>query len=135
LPTLAAGMPGGSVCVAEAASLKDLLHSDIPKAGHDLKSVAKLAELAGPLFDTALAAYVLNPSKPGYGFEEVVLDQLAQPLAPAHGPDGAARQAAMVFALAEKLEKSLAADKALAKLLEEVEQPLMLVLAEMEKLG
>jgi DNA polymerase-1 len=54
----------------------------IAKIGHNLKySIIILNQdgihVKGPLFDTMIASYLINPNKPNHGFEEVTLEYLS----------------------------------------------------------
>jgi DNA polymerase-1 len=109
----------------------------IKKIGHDLKK-AKVALgrasviLSGLYFDSMLAAYLLNPSKPEYGLADVAWDYLARP---ALGPNLDNQSALnLIIKLKPKLESELR-EKSLEGLLNDLEMPLAEVLADMELNG
>lgn len=118
--------------------LKPVLENPaVKKIGHDLKKIkVSLAKesinLQGLYFDTMIAAYLTNPSKPGYGLADTAWDYL--------GGSGISENMSALEALdtiaklKEKLEKELQ-DKSLFKLFFELEMPLVEVLAEMELCG
>ncbi|WP_305786413.1 DNA polymerase I [Symbioplanes lichenis] len=129
-----------------------------PKIIHDAKP-AMLAlrahgwELAGLRSDTALAAYLAKPDQRAYDLTDLALRYLKRELrvdAPADGQldllagvsdEGAAEQNVMLRAratldLADTLTEELSRDEgASQRLLMEVEQPLEVVLGDMEHLG
>ena len=78
-------------------------------------------------FDTALAAYLLNPLSSGYPLDRLLAEQGVS----AETPE---QQSAAFPALCDALQKELTAAEMLT-LLKDVELPLALVLAEMEQLG
>ncbi len=143
------------VARALAPVLADL---KIKKVAHDLKTIEVLLHrfelpLAGPIFDTLLGAYLLDPESPSalkelarrelslelssydeatskqrgsqLGFDEVDLDRATS---------FAAAEAEATLALAERIEPRVAAE-GMGKLMEEIELPLSRVLAEMEWTG
>jgi len=108
----------------------------VKKTGHDLKktkvSLAKEGiRLEGLFFDTMLAAYLLNPSKPAYALADLALDYLGE--ASVDNPAGG-KAVDLICRLKPKLEKELE-EKTLEKLFRELEMPLEDVLAEMELAG
>ncbi|MBM3249343.1 MAG: DNA polymerase I [Candidatus Omnitrophica bacterium] len=123
---------------AKGAALKKILEDEgIRKISHDLKKakVALAAEglaLAGLYFDTMIAAYLLDPSKSGYGLDDVSWEHLGEPA----GLKGAHQESALGFIrkLKPKLEKELK-EKELSGLFRDLEMPLVEVLAEMELNG
>jgi DNA polymerase I-like protein with 3'-5' exonuclease and polymerase domains len=81
LRELVLGLGEGYFRVSEPAdNLKKTLEDPrVLKIGHDLKSIKRALEqdkinLAGLYFDTMIAAYLLNPSKSSYSFNDVVAD-------------------------------------------------------------
>jgi len=134
--------PGGVPIVAHGA--KELMRVLLP-AGVDV---------TGLVLDTAVAAYLLDPSAGRYGLADVVEAYLGTSLDPdapaaagqlaldrvddaADADDrarGAARQAAAVALLAGRLRPALEAER-LVRLHDEVECPLVRVLARMEVAG
>ncbi len=159
---LAFATPDGTTVFAARlfGPLTDLLiDRKVLKAAHDLKP-ALLAlhrahvEVAPPLFDTMIAAYLLNPNRRGHALDSVALDVLGYQLGtgqeekqkekptdlfePSNGGAAAAATAAeaaavtvkMVPVLKERLE-----EQGSLKLFEDVEMPLVPVLAEIERNG
>lgn len=126
------------------------------KTGHDLKtSIKKMAALGinlrGRLFDTMIASYLLDPSWRGHqSLEALAAEHLSLGLIPAgNGKKQAelnfsldadqsleflARRVDAIAALEGKFGNELV-DKGLNRLFEEVEMPLVRVLAEMERWG
>ena len=102
---------------------------------HDLKNTLHQLDLLGLphgnfIFDTALAAYDLNPSQSDYSIEKLSTNFLGSELPPM---DGGAR-AECVLALYPVLEAELK-DKGMDNLYSTVELPLCPVLYDMEKEG
>lgn len=119
-------------------SLKNILASPaIKKISHDLKkvkvSLSRLnIALAGLYFDTKIAAYLLNPSKPGYELIEVSWDYLGA----STGARITSNQEALglILKLTPRLESELR-EKSLFKLFCDLEMPLVEVLAQIELNG
>ncbi len=102
---------------------------DVLESARDLPAVA---------LDTQIAAYVLNAALRSQTLASICSErlELELPLDGAlGGADHAALQTAAVAAAREPLEADLGADAGLAKLLREVELPLIPVLASMEAAG
>ena len=104
----------------------------VPKRTHDGKALYKqlLANgcaPAGVTFDTALAAYLLNPLSSDYSLPRLLTEYsiTGEPDTPE----------AWFSALADTMETALAADPDSHKLLTDIELPLSLVLADMELCG
>ncbi|MFA5116228.1 MAG: DNA polymerase I [Candidatus Omnitrophota bacterium] len=122
-----------------SAQIKDIFPSvGIDKSGHDLKKLKTRAarqegcDLQALGFDTMIAAYLLNPSKPDYGLCEVAWDYLgcaidSRRLTPEAACD-------LIFRLRPVLEARLK-ETNLAKLFTDIEMPLVEVLADMELAG
>jgi DNA polymerase-1 len=115
-----------------------------PLVGHEVKPllVARLAEdPTGPAtavaFDTQIAAYILNAALRSQSIADVVAERLdqvlpdAKALVPAHR---AGIDALSALAVRPSLERDLE-DQRLARLFEELERPLIPVLARMEAVG
>lgn len=107
----------------------------VVKVGHDVKQQFKSAEraglsLAGPVFDVGVAAWLLDPNRRGYDFEDITTQVLGRTTLPA-GPEA---EPALVFELFRQIEPELSA-RGLDRLVSELEMPLVLVLAEMEERG
>ena len=138
-------------------SLLDLLkHPGRPKALHDLKPALLAAqrsgiELAPPWFDTMIATYLLNPNRRNYTLEAVALDVLGYHLGAAKAEkevrppadlfnhhDSSASDAAEAAAVITRLV-SILKDRLIEqgswRLFEDVEMPLVPVLAEIERNG
>ncbi len=98
--------------------------------------------LDGPLFDLGIASYVLDPSRPSHAVDELARHFLgvAPPAAAAHGDDARPDlsrlewEARTAYTLRPVLERALAEHDELA-LFRDVEMPLTLVLAAMERRG
>ncbi|WP_084956497.1 DNA polymerase I [Thermoactinospora rubra] len=139
---------------ADFAALSAWLASEAPKAVHDAKGPllalwAMGMDLRGLSCDTALAAYLAMPGQRTFELEELARRyvnrdlraeqaETAQPALFGDDEDAPAKdlalRAAAVRELADALEGFLA-KRGGAQLLEEVELPLLRVLAEMERAG
>jgi DNA polymerase-1 len=151
------------VCVGEVllghaevrAALGALLGEDgVEISAHDAKALMRGLAVMGIVFShlqigTAVAAYLVDPAGDQYLLEDLALRyagiELRSPDAPPPGqldltgagadPGGdAARRAAAVASLVEPLSAALAA-RGMSKLYDEVERPLVRVLAQMEDAG
>ncbi len=124
-----------TVTPLEAVCLMPILLSDAPAICHDLKSTLHtLDEMGLPsgnyVFDTALAAYNLNPSQSDYAVSKLATSYLA-----ATADDGdAAACAEMLWNLKDVLESELQT-KEMLTLYRDMELPLCSVLYRMEKEG
>ena len=141
------------------APLRELLADDaVRKVGHNIKYDMIVLERAGaPLggvhFDTSLASYVLDPGKRQHGLDILALDRFQAKLTTYAEVAGRGRNempfsevpletaaaysgedADYTLRLYGQLEADLDAH-AMLKLLEEIEMPLVPVLADMEKAG
>jgi DNA polymerase I len=154
---LAASGPDGRTVAADAGSagrLMDALSAaGRPLVGHDAKQLL-VAELdrrdpqgrdrsaeAGPLprvgFDTQIAAYVLNAALRSQSLADIAAERLGVEMPPAGtlgGRDHAAVQALAVAAVREPLGEALQ-QEGLTRLYDELELPLIPVLARMEATG
>ena len=136
----------GDVKVREALS-------SVPRSmAHDAKSFMRWMEKQGTrldslVLDTAIAAYLLNPSLSSYDFVDVCRAELALEVEDAKGASGqldfgdgpsvadsAAREAFVVSQLAASLQSSLNSSS-VGSLYHDVENPLVGVLARMEATG
>ena len=148
----------GAALLADAgvrAALSGLLGEDgVDVSAHDAKALMRGLAVMGVVFshlqlDTAIAAYLVDPAGDQYLLEDLALRyagiELRAPDAPPPGqldlsgggadPGGdAARRAAAVARLVEPLSAALAA-RGMSKLYDEVERPLVQVLARMEDAG
>ncbi len=141
------------------APLRELLaDEDVRKVGHNVKYDMHVLERAGaPLggvyFDTSLASYVLDPGKRQHGLDILALDRFQTKLTSYAEVAGSGRseipfpevslQAAALYSsedadytlrLYRRLKEDLEAH-AMLDLLEDIEMPLVPVLADMEKTG
>jgi len=104
----------------------------VQKRTHDGKALYKVLltsgfEPANVVFDTALAAYLLNPLSSDYSLSRLLTE---------YGVTGDTDTPEMWFsALADTMEEALQADPDSQKLLTDIELPLSLVLADMELCG
>ena len=113
------------------------LDPSIPKWLHGAKSALRAQELAGVVFDTELAAYLINPggrnlelTDLAQRFLEISLPDTAGGLFPAFNP----LLAGTIFELAPVLHKEMS-DRQLIDLYTDLEMPTMIELAEMERFG
>ena len=127
----------------------------IAKIGHNLKyDVLLLGQegiaVAGRLYDTMIAAYLLNPNKAGHSLEEVSFEYLAAKkksfvevlnkrksfaeVTIEEATAYAAEDAALSIELRDMLFRKLR-EEGLEKVYEDIEMPLIEVLAEMENSG
>lgn len=115
------------------AHLEPVFKSDcILKIGFDLKSICVLLEkfgvsLTGPFFDIMVAAYLLEPSAGKRSCSDIANIYLERNI---NSQVQACEQVCIKDALEEKLE-----EKNLRQLFEQVEMPLLRVLASMEHVG
>ncbi len=143
----------------EMAPLRALFaDASVEKVGHNLKYDMLVLEragaaLAGPLFDTMVASYVLDPGRRSHGLDDLALEILAHrtttyadvagkgrkeipfaevPLDEAR--DYACEDADLAWRLADRFRPQMA-EHALTKLFDELEMPLVPVLAAMERAG
>ena len=148
--------PGEAIVVpfGDAGPLLEGLSSgSIGAVGHDLKSLARALleqdyDLTAPLMDTALAAYILNPSQRTYDLAEIAervlglevvspdTEQTAGTLPFDSGPDVdlEGRRIEAVSRLADKLGEELT-ERDEDSLFADYELPLVPVLARMEHTG
>ena len=123
-------------------------------SAHDAKALIRglaifAVDLSGLLLDTAIAAYLVDPAGDQYLLEDLALRyagvDLARPDSPPPGQldlDGSApepgeeagRRAAAVARLVQPLSDALSA-RGMSRLYDEVERPLVRVLARMEQVG
>ena len=136
--------------------LKETLEDEtIPKIGHNLKYDMLILRpeginVKGVLYDTMVAAYLLNPNKPNHSLEEVGLEYLSHKKMPFSeilgkrhsfsevAVDEAVKYAAEDAELAMELKGILfekLRGEGLEKLYFDIEMPLIYVLADMEQAG
>ncbi len=135
-----------------------LASEKVQKIGHNLKyDYIILANaglpIRGPMFDTMIAAHVLDSTRPSFKLDSLAAEFLNRRCIPIADLIGrgknqitmdavpidvvtpyASEDADLSFRLADILEQKLAAEK-LTDLLQKLEMPLMPVLAEMERTG
>ena len=120
--------------------LKRLFDRAVPKTAHDVKPLMHRLLTAGIdadgfVFDTALAAYLLDATRGKYELPQLAQDYLHTPPAQEDDPDAQlAAQAVCVQRLQRVLSEKLEAE-GMTALLRELELPLCRVLAHMEHDG
>jgi DNA polymerase-1 len=120
------------------ANLKKVLSDPhIKKSGHDLKALKVYLYNEGVLldglyFDTLIAAYLVNPSRPGYDLNDLALEYSGALLKPEQ-LDGA-NAVVVIKGLISRLEDELS-KRSLLALFNDTEMPLVSVLARMESTG
>ena len=109
------------------ASVLPLLRADCPKIVHDLKSLPMdIDVIAGDITDVMLAAYAVNPQRPGFDSESLCIQE---------GIDGfQAHPATALRRLAEALDRQMR-DTQVDRVYREIELPLAYVLRDMEREG
>ena len=120
---LSAGISDSEACEA----VLPLLRADCPKALCDIKSMpVDLNDIRGDITDVMLAAYALNPQRPGFDAESLCAQE---------GVEGfQAHPATAVRRLAE-VEEKLLEQNGLTRIYREIELPLAYVLRDMEREG
>ena len=104
-----------------------LADSNLKKIAYDFKELARTKNFAGVVFDIALASYLIDPGNR--------LNQISEVLERWGLPNGSlSTNTASLFALKDKLSAELEVRGAL-KLLNDLEQPVSAVLADMERAG
>ncbi len=120
--------------------LKRLFDRAVPKTAHDVKPLMRRLLAAGIdadgfVFDTALAAYLLDATRGKYELPQLAQDYLHTPPAQEDDPDAQlAAQAVCVQRLQRVLSEKLEAE-GMTALLRDLELPLCRVLAHMEHDG
>ena len=104
-----------------------LADSMIEKISHDFKSLARTMDFNGVVFDTALASYLVDP-----GNRLTEIDEIMERWG--MGDASISAKAGALFPLREKLTAELQ-DRGALKLLEELEIPVSVSLAQMERYG
>ncbi|MCX5783153.1 MAG: DNA polymerase I [Elusimicrobia bacterium] len=118
---------------------KLILNPDVAKIGHDIKSALRYLNInLGDAvkincFDTALAAYCLNPAAAGFGFGATLWQYLGE-MVPPGGADKLLLENHFIWRLKDKLSSELK-EKGLWELFDGLEMPLMAILWHMEKTG
>lgn len=145
---LSAGLVNGVIArlVAEgrvaSPDTKALLHGLVPADSSLPAHLDPLDADPARLFDTAIAAYLLDSARSDFGDAYIADAYLGAPLPPAAGEDGAAKDALPAAALSAFVAR--AAREPLARALDthgsarvfaEIEMPLVPVLVQMERTG
>ncbi|HSG80955.1 MAG TPA: DNA polymerase I, partial [Gemmatimonadota bacterium] len=153
----AANLPG--LDSDEMRGVIELLGDEsVEKVGHDLKRALRALNeaglaLRGPMRDVMIASYCLDPGRRQHDLETLALEELGVTLAdyealcgkgkseipfaevpPQRAAGFSAARADLSLQISERLDRQLA-DFNLQRLFEEIEMPLMPVLAEMERAG
>ena len=109
-----------------------------PKVGkllHDAKGLSRVIPVEGILFDTALAAYVINPGVRALDFDDIVARWGDGTIASSSDPEKMLVNGAMaLFDLQISLERELR-DRNVLDLYNHLELPIAELLAQMERLG
>lgn len=137
------------------ALARRVLDAGIPLAGHDVKpllvwelarrdphATSSLSSAGGTLprvaFDTQVAAYILNAALRAQSLADITAERLGLELPRAgelRGPEAATVSALAAAAVREPLDRALADEPGLRRILDELELPLVPVLADMEATG
>ena len=145
---LALGLPGGTCAVTpsslsasdRAALEKIVQNSAVRKIAHDLKNALRCAgiklEKNAPLncFDTMLACYCLNPSRPSYNFEAMALEYCSKASSHSTPQEKLSGRHSLIWELKDALSAQLE-EKKLHELFYGMELPLLPVLIGMENTG
>jgi DNA polymerase I len=128
-----------------------LKNSSVKKLGHDLKTLLisswnRELSVEGPLFDTSIASYLFNSNQHDHSLETSAFEHLGYSLSPiptdVQAPGASAETVAAtmnergqcILKLSNKL-LPLLAEQQLTELFQEIELPLIAVLADMERTG
>ena len=121
----------GTIIVEDAAQLQPLLDAQTPKACHDWKTMLhQFDAMDHVVFDSALAAYLLDPAANDYSLVRLAPKYLGQTLE----ADDPAACASTILALQEVLPPLLE-EQQMMQLYQQIELPLCRVLAQMEQVG
>ncbi|WP_374711904.1 DNA polymerase I [Symbiobacterium terraclitae] len=136
---LAAGDPPAWLEGEALADPAGLLDPAARLVGHDLKPLYNWLYARGvtppePAFDTALAAYLLDPGRSAYDLADLCRQHGLGELPAGSDPDARATRASVLPELRRRMEAELAS-RGMDRLYWEVELPLMPILAEMEAAG
>ena len=126
---------GENLWPVDAGRLPDLLESDAQLYVFDAKPLYHIALAAGGegkaiCFDAKLAAYLLNPAASAYEPEQLAAEYSAAGTFTCPDYPAAGQLESLCAILAEKIE-----DEGMTSLLQDIELPLALVLADMERTG
>ena len=141
---MVAGVLSRLLCEGRVVSpdVKGLIHELSPIDSIEAEQLDPLALDSARLFDTVVAAYLLDSSRDAFDDAYLADRYLQVSLAPAHGEEGAvvdaparaARTAALALVIREPLENALEREGA-TRVFSEIEMPLVPVLASMERTG
>ncbi len=106
-----------------------VLNSDATKIGYRFKDSIKNLKIKPPLFDLEIVAWLLDPNRKSYSFDEIILQNLN-----VYPSITEANVANLAFKVYPMLKNKIEA-QGIKKLYEDIEQPLIYVLAAMEKRG
>jgi len=126
---------GCAARMTDAKQIDAFLTSDVPKRTFDAKPVYRMCldrgqTLRNLVLDTAICAYLLNPSTPEYTIEKLCANEgisYQETL-------GDCAEIAAFSLLSDRLEAAVT-EQGMEKLMREIELPLVEVLAEMEHVG
>ncbi len=119
---------GGKECVTNAEELREVFENkDIKKYTHEYKKTRHALDemgiaLTGNFYDSAIAAYIIDPSRSDYNIDEIFMSYSLSP------------SAVSMKALSEK-QLAVLKERGQISLLEEIELPLSEVLYNMEVSG
>lgn len=140
------------------SEIKDIFSSpEIKKAGHDLKSAIRFLDengiaINGIVFDSMVASYVLDPSRRQHDLNTIIFNEFGEEFGESENKKAgqlslmpekinieelgkkSAKRADYVFRLQKILSTNLK-EKELSEVFEDIEMPLVEVLADMEKNG
>lgn len=113
--------------------LNEILSSETLKVVYNAKEILKKLKNSGiklspPYFDLMIAAYLINPNRGKYNFDDLVIEQLGKFYREPDSPNP------YMLELYEKLSRELR-EKELERLYFDIEMPLIEVLFEMEETG
>jgi DNA polymerase-1 len=118
------------VYTAKPAVLKNVFcNSSIIKVGYRLKNLVKHIEMSSPIFDCEIVAWLLDPNRRTYGFEDICLQNLH--IYTEVSPASVANLSLRLYPML----KSRLDDCSVLDLYYKIEEPLILVLAAMEMRG
>ena len=118
--------PGLSDEEAWAAAMP-LIRADCPKVLHDIKSMpVDLSDIRGDITDVMLAAYALNPQRPGFDLEGLCMQS---------GVEGFKAHPATALRRLAKMQHQQMEDTGVTAIYRDIELPLAYVLRDMEREG
>ena len=126
LSSYSVALASGESFTVNSGEIADWLSdASIPKIMHDAKALARVYPVSGLIFDTEIAAYLVNPG---------VRNQDVASLLERWGSGSTELSAAALFTLRESLQKELDS-RSLTKLFVELEIPIAHLLARLENSG